>query len=172
MKTRPVLVTCLIFFLINVSLAAHGWQGTLQQVQSDIRPLTNKDVLEMLKMPLSPEIVVAKIRSANCAFDTSAAALKDLKGAGVPEPVLLAMVQAPSAQSAAKVTSGFQLRDFVPLFQALPWPIVVSIVLIGWRERVARLLDAIAKRFESGAAFEFGGLVLGEAPNETYEPFP
>jgi hypothetical protein len=162
----------LILILPSVSLAAHGWQGTLQQAQSDSPPLTNKDVLEMLKMPLSPETIVAKIKTANCTFDTSLAGLKDLKAAGVPERVLLAMVQASSGLNGAKATSGSQLRDFVPIFEVLPWPIVTSIVLIVWRDQVRRLLVALAKRFESGAEIELGGFVLREPPNENYESYP
>lgn len=57
-------------------------------------PLTNKDVLDMLKAGLAPEIVVAKINAGNCNFDTSAATLTDLKNGGTPESVILAMVQA------------------------------------------------------------------------------
>jgi hypothetical protein len=57
--------------------------------------LTNDDVVGMVKAGLSADIVVAKIKTAACAFDTSPAALKQLKDAGVPESVILAMVQAP-----------------------------------------------------------------------------
>jgi len=115
MKTRPTLVTYLIVVLLSSSSAAYGQQETLQREQSTIAPLGNKDVLEMLKMGLSPEVVAAKIKSANCSFDTSVMALKNLKAAAVPDPVLLAMVQAPAAQNAAKPTSSTELRDFVPL---------------------------------------------------------
>jgi len=57
-------------------------------------PLTNKDVLEMVRAGLVPEIVVAKIKATTCAFDTSPTVLKELKEAGVPDTVILAMVQA------------------------------------------------------------------------------
>ena len=42
-------------------------------------PLTNAAVLTMLKDGLSPEIVVAKIQSSTCDFDTSPTSLKNLK---------------------------------------------------------------------------------------------
>jgi membrane-associated protease RseP (regulator of RpoE activity) len=57
--------------------------------------LTNSDVVGMLKSGLGGEIIVAKIKNAPCSFDTSPAALKELKDAGVPDSVILAMVQAP-----------------------------------------------------------------------------
>ena len=59
------------------------------------RALRNEDILEMLKSGLSNKAVVAKIAGSNCRFDTSPKALDVLKKAGVPEDVVLAMVQAP-----------------------------------------------------------------------------
>lgn len=71
-----------------------------QQSSATVKALTNKDVLEMLSDGLSPDIVVAKIKLSACNFDTSPQALKDLKAAAVPDPVILAMVQAGGASSA------------------------------------------------------------------------
>lgn len=59
--------------------------------------LTNKDVLEMLKVGLPAEVVVAKIRSSTCNFDTSPATLAKLKADGAPDSVILAMVQVSAA---------------------------------------------------------------------------
>ena len=58
-------------------------------------PLTNSDVVGMLKAGIGAEIIVAKIKNASCSFDTSPAALKELKDAGVPDSVILVMVQVP-----------------------------------------------------------------------------
>ena len=71
--------------------------GTLlaQEVPLKTAPLSNKDVVEMLKAGLTPEIVIAKIGSSKCDFDTSPATLKELKIANVPDAVILAMVKAP-----------------------------------------------------------------------------
>jgi hypothetical protein len=55
--------------------------------------LVNGDVLEMLKAGLSAEIIIAKIKGSPSAFDTSPSALKQLKVSGVPDAVILAMVQ-------------------------------------------------------------------------------
>jgi hypothetical protein len=56
--------------------------------------LTNQDVIDLVKAGFSSDIVLAKIRSAACNFDTSLAAMKSLKSANVPDSVVLAMVQA------------------------------------------------------------------------------
>jgi hypothetical protein len=74
----------------------------LQAIDSQTPPaspssaeLTNKDVLEMAKAGLSAEIILAKIQTSACNFDTSPSALIDLKSAGIPEAVILAMVKSP-----------------------------------------------------------------------------
>jgi len=57
--------------------------------------LTNKDILDMSKIGLPSEVLVAKINSSHCNFDTSAVSLQALKTAGVGDNIILAMVQAP-----------------------------------------------------------------------------
>jgi len=57
--------------------------------------LNNSDVVGMVKAGISAEIIIAKIKTASCSFETSPTALKELKDAGVPDSVILAMVQAP-----------------------------------------------------------------------------
>jgi hypothetical protein len=57
--------------------------------------LTNKDILDLNKAGLPPEVLVAKIKSSQCNFDTSPASLQTLKAAGLGDSVILAMVEAP-----------------------------------------------------------------------------
>jgi len=57
--------------------------------------LTDSDVVGMVKAGIGAEIIVAKIKTTSCSFETSPATLKELKDAGVPDSVILAMVQAP-----------------------------------------------------------------------------
>jgi S1-C subfamily serine protease len=71
--------------------------------------LANKDVVDMLKAGLTPSIVIAKIRTSRCTFDTSPAALQALKAAGVPDEVILVMVETPS--SSAKATAPPRVTD-------------------------------------------------------------
>jgi hypothetical protein len=63
--------------------------------------LTNKDVVGLVQVGLSPEIIIAKIGSSRCEFDTSPDSLKALKTANVPDSVILAMVKSPSVASAS-----------------------------------------------------------------------
>jgi len=55
--------------------------------------LTNKDVIQMQDAGLGADIIAEKILSSACDFDTSPAALAQLKKTGVPDPVLLAMLR-------------------------------------------------------------------------------
>jgi hypothetical protein len=62
--------------------------------------LTNKDVVEMLKAGLTPDVIVAKIKSSTTDFDTSPFALAELKTSNVPDEVILAMVKGPTTAAA------------------------------------------------------------------------
>jgi hypothetical protein len=64
--------------------------------QSVSPALTNKDVLDMMKAGLTADVIVAKIKSSETNFDTSPAALAELKAANVPDSVILAMVKGPA----------------------------------------------------------------------------
>ena len=76
--------------------------------------LSNKDVLAMQNVGLGPDVIIAKIKSSTCDFDTSTAALEELRAAKVPNEVILAMVQAPvvngsapESENAAKHLGGY-----------------------------------------------------------------
>jgi hypothetical protein len=92
-STILVLILCLVH--IEAALALQDAK-TPQKPQETVRPLTNADVLEMLEGGLSQEIVIAKITTASCEFDTLPATLKALKANNVPEAVILAMIKAPT----------------------------------------------------------------------------
>lgn len=84
--------------IIQPSQATTG-TTTTTAATTDTAPLRNADVLEMLKARLSPEVVVAKIRASAADFDTSPAALKELRAAGAPDAVVIALVEAPRASA-------------------------------------------------------------------------
>jgi hypothetical protein len=87
---KPILLLALgLLLIINPSLAA------ARSGETDITPLSNKDVLVMVQQHVSEEAIIKAIRSSSCTFDTFPPVLKDMKRRGVPEAVLEAMVQAP-----------------------------------------------------------------------------
>jgi hypothetical protein len=68
--------------------------------QATAPALTNKDVVDMIRAGLTADIIVAKIKSSETNFDTSPAALAELKAANVPDEVILAMVKGPATAGA------------------------------------------------------------------------
>lgn len=101
---RIFLASALVSAAVSLPVTAQH-QAQPLQIQESSPKLVNKDVLDMLKAGLSAEIVVAKIKSSPVAFDTSAAALQELKTAGVPDVVILAMVEAPAGGPASATPS-------------------------------------------------------------------
>jgi hypothetical protein len=79
---------------VNISPVA----GSATNTATKSTVLSNKDISDMFGAGLPAEVLTAKIRSSACNFDTSPAALKYLKTAGVPDTVILAMIEAPQGQ--------------------------------------------------------------------------
>jgi hypothetical protein len=71
-----------VFQPVNVT---SGGQGT------GTAALNNDDVMKMVQAKLADAIIVAKVKSSTCQFDTSTDSLIKLKGAGVSDVVLEAM---------------------------------------------------------------------------------
>jgi len=130
-----------VFVLLLASTAAAQDSGSppeaqpsANQANSTLTPnqavITNQDVTGMLKAGISPEIVAAKVKNSKCRCDTSPAALGELKSAGVPDNVILAMVESvappPSglddigqAKSVYLVSKGTDLKVFDHLAEKL-----------------------------------------------------
>lgn len=77
-----------------------GQQGPIDDLGSEVTPLSNRDILLMVGKRVSQENIVGVINTSPCVFDTFPPVLDDLKRRGVPEPVLKAMVRAPYGPSA------------------------------------------------------------------------
>lgn len=88
-----------LFLLLTPSFAA------AMPDETDVTPLSNKDVLTMVQNNVAEEAIIRAIKSSPCTFDTFPPVLKDMKRRGVPDAVLQAMVEAPygpSLQQASK----------------------------------------------------------------------
>ena len=137
MKTQ---VGVLVLLLLASTAAAQN-SGSSQNPQpsanhpnSTLSPnqavITNQDVTGMLKAGISPEIVAAKVKNSRCECDTSPAAIGELKATGVPDIVILAMVESTSpppsglddirqAKSVYLVNKGTDLKVFDHLAEKL-----------------------------------------------------
>lgn len=89
------LFVCL--FLLSVVFAAVAPLASAQSAD-----ITNARVVEMTKMGLDDDIVIAKIKNGVCKFDLGDSDLLDLKKAGVSSKVVAAMLEA-SAITTTKV---------------------------------------------------------------------
>ncbi len=99
MKT-PILPLAMGLFLSLTPVS-----GATPAGETDITPLSNKDVLVMVQQRVAEEAIVKAIQSSPCTFDTFPPVLKDMKRRGVPESVLQAMIQAPYGPAAAQSTA-------------------------------------------------------------------
>ncbi|MFP5234559.1 MAG: hypothetical protein ACLGSD_01545 [Acidobacteriota bacterium] len=91
MKSSQLIAIAAMVLLAPLQIA-RGEQSGSRLSRNQIS-VTNQDVIAMLKAGLSADIVAAKIKASECRCDTSPAALEQLKSAGVPDNVILAMVE-------------------------------------------------------------------------------
>lgn len=102
MKKTPALVLSLLLFA--QSLLAASPQQTMPR-------LTNQDVVAMLKAGLSSDVIVAKIKTSRCNFDTDPSILAELKHRGVPNEIIKAMVEAPYGAPNPSTTTSRQMSE-------------------------------------------------------------
>ena len=69
----------------------------IQQKPESVRPLTNEDVLTLVKSRFTAEVITAQLARAGCVCNISPPELQRLKAEGVPDQVLIAMVSATRA---------------------------------------------------------------------------
>lgn len=97
MKIRIAFCVLIAFAGCFVSVV-NGQTINVAESQTELK---NDDILVMIKSGLSAEIIVAKIKSSNTKFDTSPNTLAELKELGVPDPVILAMVESASLKKSS-----------------------------------------------------------------------
>ncbi len=111
---RKAISLTLVVVMATLTTATPRFQDPATNQSLAQGQLTNQDVLEMLRAGLATEIVVAKVRTTPSKFDTTPAALAELKSAKVPDAVILAMVQGPAASSTSSTESGSVIEVKVP----------------------------------------------------------
>ena len=84
--------------------------------------LTNDDIIKLVQVKLADSVIIAKIKSSACAFDTSTDGLVRLKQAGVSDAVLQAMFAAEGGAPAAQLAPGSQ----APAASATAQPVILS----------------------------------------------
>lgn len=85
-----------------------------QSVGVGTTPLSNRDVVFMVRQKLDSAEIVRIIQASPCTFDIFPPVLRDLKRRGVPESVLAAMLEAPYGPSVER--SGTKDLDEAPIY--------------------------------------------------------
>lgn len=80
-----------LLLVITLSLSCIS----LAFAQESFTALKNSDILTMVRAKLPTALIIEKINTSSCSFDTFPSVLAELKYRGVPDEVLMAMVQAP-----------------------------------------------------------------------------
>ncbi len=86
---------CLFFQTVN-NVCAQTAVATenIQSAQSADSPLRNEDILEMVKGSVPLETILLKLKSSKSTFELSPQKLQELKNGGVPDSVVVAMLEA------------------------------------------------------------------------------
>jgi hypothetical protein len=127
------IVGLLASFLVSFAIGSAGGQDSTSLRQR----LTNQDVIEMTKLGLSDDVIIAKIRKAYetgtdaVSFDTSVDGLKALKAANVSESIIKVMIN--PAPPPAAIVAGANPMTIDP---SLPPPEVG----VYWRDEGKFLL--------------------------------
>lgn len=111
--------------LMSVVLAAALFTSVLPFAFSqDVAPLTNADILTMVRAKLPASLIIEKIKNSSCAFDTFPSVLAELKYKGVPDEVLMVMVESPhGGRGAAKAQASVEKsRELAPQLSQVTIP--------------------------------------------------
>jgi formylglycine-generating enzyme required for sulfatase activity len=108
--------------------------------------LQNQDVIKMVKAGFDDTVIITKIGSSECQFDTSTDALIQLKQSGVSAAVLNVMVgggAAPAVQQPAEIAAGGEKAGPEPpqVYKPRPLPSGQHFVIIDISVRKVDLLD-------------------------------
>ncbi|MBA4183190.1 MAG: hypothetical protein H0X49_04170 [Acidobacteria bacterium] len=145
----------LIIMLLIFAFSIFGYSQEASQNNQTV--LTNNDILQMVKLGFSAELINAKIKSSKTQFDTSPTVLMELKQSGVSEGTLVVMVEAGGkANTISTAKSDSQLeaaRTALKALRRLASSTEVGISYVNYTPLVAEVKteveDALSK-IESG----------------------
>jgi len=83
----------LLSVLLVLTLSLSG--ASFVFAQESFTTLKNSDIMTMVRAKLPTALIIEKINTSPCSFDTFPSVLAEMKYKGVPDEVLMAMVQAP-----------------------------------------------------------------------------
>lgn len=104
-------------------------------------PITNQDVINMVRAGFGERTILLELREKPTALDTSPGGLIELKNEGVPEEIIDAMLLTRKPRPKAKVKAEVQVK-IAPPRPALPAPPSQPVKVPSGEEMIAKALDA------------------------------
>jgi hypothetical protein len=130
--------------------------ASLSTASTSGEQLTNDTIITLVKAGLGPETVVAKINAAKGSYDTSTNALIQLKQAGVPDPVIAAMLN----RSKSPVLTGGAVADNTNPDPMVPHSPGIYMLDPGGAGRMTKMDPTVSNQTKTsniwGYAFSYG----------------
>ncbi|MEK7724681.1 MAG: hypothetical protein AAB336_10060 [Acidobacteriota bacterium] len=82
--------------------------------------LTNAEIIEMTKAGLGQKVILDKIKSSNCEFDSSAKSLIELKKAGVEDEIISEIIEKAKKQRERITQNEAPVKEFVNYSESQP----------------------------------------------------
>src|SRR5690242_2079713 len=163
-RRRPVLNRKVSLLLLILSLS---WATTAVLAQQGQQPLTNADVVKMVKSGLPASVISNAIQANDTDFDVSANGLIALQKAGVPQAVMDAMISASS-----KKRSGAAAASSAPAPAAaatLPNGGQLAVTVAQGGKSVALPLQKTQLAQTKSKASSLGALATDSAVNQAFQ---
>ena len=96
---QSLLLSLVILLLTYLGDVCGVAAKTIQQEQEPVKPLTNQNVLTLVKSHLAPDLIATRLLRNGCDCVVSTDELERLKAEGVPYRVILAMISATNQET-------------------------------------------------------------------------
>jgi len=112
MKTKKLVFLSVVAFVFIQCVS-------LSVFAQEQKTMKNADVMELVKTGLSESIIIAKIKSSQTEFDTSATALVKLKETGVSDTLMLTIIEAKPKTEEVKEPSKAETQKTADMKEAI-----------------------------------------------------
>jgi len=141
------LLSVLLALTLSVSCVSFAF------AQESFTTLNNADIITMVRAKLPTTLIIEKIKTSSCSFDTFPSVLAEMKYKGVPDEILMAMVQAPHGGRRPSTSAKNRISDEA----AVEVPTVLTPISIpdGTPLEVEATFTVSSAEVEEGSAVSF-----------------
>jgi len=136
-----MITTTVMRKLLVVAFCIRALAPLTQAQQGTEQPrISNKEIVEMVKAGLTTDLIIAKIKTSPCQFDTSPSALVSLNEAGVADSVLLEIVRNPhGGEPLPESPPNAQPQTAEPVAKETPQPVSDGLPEYGHISEIRRM---------------------------------